>query len=114
VTGYYLYDTNPSGQPSDAVPAQYLISPEQALYNTLRLFFEATPAAPSYGDPGGATPMNYLLIYADDLAYAMAAANSPVSIDGAGGTTLSTTGQRELDAADQQLSQIAIVANPNP
>jgi hypothetical protein len=58
--------------------------------------------------------MNYLLIYADDLAYAMAAANSPVSIDGAGGTTLSTTGQRELDAADQQLSQIAIVANPNP
>ena len=114
VPGYYLYDTNPSGQPSDAVPAQYLISPEQALYNTLRLFFGATPAAPSYGEPGGATPMNYLIIYADDLAYSMAAANSPVSIVGAGGTALSTTAQRELDAAAQQLSEIGIVATPSP
>ena len=54
------------------VPRKDLISPEQAAYNVLKVFFDGTAAGPSFGATAGTTPMNYLQIYAVDFQYAEA------------------------------------------
>ena len=59
------------------VPRKDLISPEQAEYNVLKVYFDGTPAASFFGGTPGATPFNYLQIYAVDFQYAEAHAHAP-------------------------------------
>jgi len=46
------------------------ITPQQALANVLSVYFDETPAGNLYGSGKGAAPMNYVQIYAPDIAYA--------------------------------------------
>ena len=54
------------------VPRNDLISPEQAEYNVLKVYFDGTAVASFFGGTPGATPFNYLQIYAVDFVYAEA------------------------------------------
>ena len=45
------------------VPANDLISPEQAAYNVLGVYFDGTPVASLFGGTPGSAPLNYLQIY---------------------------------------------------
>ncbi|MGO9262578.1 MAG: hypothetical protein ACLQU1_40800, partial [Bryobacteraceae bacterium] len=45
------------------VPAKDLITPEQAEYNVLNVYFDGTAVASSFGGTQGAAPLNYLQIY---------------------------------------------------
>ena len=89
------------------VPSADLISPEQALYNVLRNFFEETPAAASFGGTPGSAPLNYLQIYAEDFDYAAAHANTPAAVVQTDGTSLTITAQDLLNRASQKLQGIA-------
>ena len=62
------------------VPANDLISAEQALYNVLGVYFDGTPVASFFGGTPGAAPLNYLQIYSPDIQYATANANAPAQV----------------------------------
>jgi hypothetical protein len=88
------------------VPANDLISPEQALYNVLGVYFDGTPVASFFGGTPGAAPLNYLQIYSPDIQYATANANAPAQVV-ENGVAVSTTAQALLNLASQKLPQIA-------
>lgn len=88
------------------VPGKFLLSPEQAAYNVLRVFFDGTPAAASFGATPGSTPLSYLQVYAVDFLYAEAHADSPASVVQPGGATVSITAQNLLNLASAKLSEI--------
>ena len=56
------------------------ITPEQAEYNVLYVFFYGTPVAAFFGGVPGAAPLNYLQIYSDDIQYSEANASTPVEV----------------------------------
>ena len=89
------------------VPARDVISPEQALYNVLRVFFEGTPAADSFGGTRGTAPENYLQVYNQDFKYATAHASEPARIVRTDGTSVMMTAQDLLNLASQKLYEIA-------
>lgn len=88
------------------VPGKYLLSPEQAAYNVLRVFFDGTPAAAAFGATPGSTPLSYLQIYAVDFLYAEAHADAPAAVVQPDGATLSITAQNLLNLASAKLSAI--------
>jgi len=92
----------------NAVPNKDLISPEQAEYNVLNVYFGGTAAAPYFGATAGPTPapMNYMQIYAPDIQYAQMNVNAPAQVVETNGT-VSTTAQALLNLASQELMQIA-------
>jgi hypothetical protein len=59
------------------VPKNDLISPEQAEYEVLKVFFDGTPAASVFGGTPGTTRLNYLQIYSVDFQYAEANVHAP-------------------------------------
>jgi len=59
------------------VPPADLLSPEQALYNLLNIYFNGSPAASSFSGTQGTTPLNYLQLYSQDIQYASASVNAP-------------------------------------
>lgn len=83
------------------------ITPEQAEYNVLNVFFDGTAVASSFGGTPGNAPLNYLQIYSPDIQYATAHINAPVQITQANGTTVMMTAQNLLNLASQKLLQIA-------
>jgi uncharacterized protein (TIGR03437 family) len=94
------------------VPTADLLSPEQAAYNLLNIYFDGTPAASSFGGTPGTVPLNYLQLYSQDIQYASANVNAPAPVTEAGGVTVSTTAQALLNLASQNLLAIAEPALP--
>jgi hypothetical protein len=88
------------------VPKKYLLSPEQALYNVLKVYFDRTAAAASFGGSAGTTPLNYLQIYAADFLYADAHVHAPQQVVEAGGAIVSVSAQDLLNLASQKLLEI--------
>jgi hypothetical protein len=124
--GVGMYELTP--EPPAPGEVQYVISPEQALYNVLQSYFDGTAVASYYGAPGysdgpytetlGFTPMNYLLVYYQDIEYAARGVNDAgpmpsVVVLGDGGAVV-TTAQAELDVASSQLTQTADPLPPEP
>jgi uncharacterized protein (TIGR03437 family) len=89
------------------VPNNDLISPEQAAYNVLNVYFNGSAAASSFGGTPGATPLNYLQIYSPDIQYAEMNVNGPAQILQPDGVIVSTTAQQLLDQASEKLASIA-------
>jgi hypothetical protein len=89
------------------VPATDLISPEQAEYNVLNVYFDGTPAASTFGATPGAAPLNYLQIYYQDIQYAQMNVNAPAQVVEASGAAITTTAQDLLNLASQKLLEIA-------
>jgi hypothetical protein len=99
--------TGSSAQPA-AVPAACVMTPEQALYNVLGIFFDDTAVGDLYGEAQGNAPLNYLQIYAADIEYATAHAKRPlVSVATAGGQATRTSAEAELILASQRILQMA-------
>jgi len=88
------------------VPKKDLISPEQAAYNVLKVFFDGTPVAASFGASPGNTPLNYLQLYAADFLYAAANVHAPAQVVQTGGATVSMSAQDLLNLASQKLFEI--------
>ena len=96
------------------VPKKDLLSPEQAEYNVLKVFFDGTAAAPSFGGTPGSTPLNYLQIYAVDFLYADTHAHAPAQVVEAGGVSVSISAQDLLNLARQKLLEIGEPASLRP
>jgi hypothetical protein len=96
------------------VPRKYLISPEQALYNVLTVFFDGTPVAQNFGGTRGETPLNYLQIYAVDFQYADTHASAPVQVIEAGGASVTTSAQDLLNLAREKLLEIGEPPSARP
>jgi len=73
----------------------------------LKVYFDATAAGPVFGATQGATPLNYLQIYAADFVYAEAHVHSPAQVVKAGGATVSMSTQDLLNLASQKVVEIA-------
>jgi len=99
-------DASDEGCPTNTCPANS-ISPEQAEYNVLRVFFDGTPDATDFGGTTGTTPLNYLQVSSEDIQYSTAHANDPAQIVQTNGTSVSMTAQDMLNLASQKLLQIA-------
>ena len=88
------------------VPPKDLLSREQAAYNVLRVYFDGTAVASSFGATPGTAPFNYLQIYAADFVYAEAHSHEPAQVVEAGGKSVSMSAQDLLNLASQKLSEI--------
>jgi len=89
------------------VPAKYLIPPEQAEYNVLKVYFDGTPAAPLFGGTNGTAPLNYLQIYSPDIQYATTNVNSPAQVVESNGATVAISAQDLLNLTSSKLLQIS-------
>jgi len=106
--------TLPTTTPFGQIPQGDLISPEQALYNLLNIYFDGTAVASSFGGTPGSTPLNYLQIYNEDIVYATSHAQAPVPVIEKGqASPVSVTAQSMLELASQLLFQIAEPAPNN-
>ena len=83
------------------------ISPEQAEYNVLKVFFDGTAVASFFGGTQGNASLNYLQDNYEDIQYATEHTNAPTKIVESNGTTVSMTAQDLLNLASQKLLQIA-------
>ena len=100
-------DASDEGCPTKDKCPDNSISPEQAEYNVLRVFFDGTPAAASFGGTPGTVPLNYLQVFYEDVQYSTAHANNPAQIAQTNGTSVSMTAQVMLNLTSQKLLQIA-------
>ena len=96
------------------VPKKDLMSPEQAVYNVLKVFFDGTAAASSFGGTPGTAPFNYLQVYAVDFQYAEAHAHAPQPVVKTGGASVSISAQDLLNLASQKLLEICEPASLRP
>jgi uncharacterized protein (TIGR03437 family) len=87
------------------VPGADLISPEQAEFNVLSVYFNGTAVASSFNGTTGIAPLNYLQIYSEDIQYATANVNAPAQVV-AGSVTVSITAQALLNLASAKLFTI--------
>ncbi len=90
-----------------SVPPGDMISPEQAEYNVLYVYFYGTPVASFFGGVTGTVPLNYLQIYFEDIQYSEANAKTPVPVIAIDGASVSETAQDLLNLASQKLFEIA-------
>jgi hypothetical protein len=98
------------------VPKADLISPEQALYNLLNMYFDGTAVAAQFGGTPGLTPapLNYLQIYNQDIGYATRHAQAPAPVvENGQSSPVSVTARSMLELASQLLFQIAEPAPNN-
>jgi hypothetical protein len=86
--------------------APYLISPEQALYNVLKVFFDGTNQGSYFSASNGTAPLNYVQVYGPDIDYATANSSNKAPVV-MGGTTLKITAQSLLNEASEALGFIA-------
>jgi hypothetical protein len=96
------------------VPKKNLISSEQAVYNVLKVFFDGTAAATSFGGTPGTAPFNYLQIYAVDFQYAEAHAHAPQPVVETAGASVSLSARDLLNQASQKLLSISEPASLRP
>jgi hypothetical protein len=85
-----------------------IISPEQAFYNVLQVYFDGTRVGGSYGVTNGGLPLNYLQVYAADVLYANTNGAGSSVVDGFDQTN-TVTAQSEFDTARLQIFEIAEV-----
>jgi uncharacterized repeat protein (TIGR01451 family) len=78
----------------------------------LNVYFNGTAVASFFGGTQGATPLNYLQIYAPDIQYAEAHVNAPAQVVETGGGSVSVSAQDLLNLASQKLLQIGEPAPP--
>ncbi len=115
VLGGLQFDTSFSASPQTegcpqlgGCPTNNPISPEQAFYNVLQVYFDGTAVGGAYGVMAGNLPLNYVQIYAADILYANTnGAGSPV-VDGFGQTNI-VTAQHEFNNLSLQILEIAEV-----
>ncbi|HLK63745.1 MAG TPA: hypothetical protein VKU19_09910 [Bryobacteraceae bacterium] len=88
------------------------LTPEQAAYNVLTVFFYGTPAAASYGGVTGAAPIQYLDISYQDLQYAQANACPPVRSTGTGSISLQDLYNRASHDLYAMANQVKALAPP--
>jgi hypothetical protein len=86
-----------------------IISPEQAFYNALQVYFDGSSVGASYGtnDSSGTLPLNYVQIYSSDIIYANTNTTRTNIVDGFGNTVSNMTAQIEFNNASNQIFQIA-------
>jgi hypothetical protein len=89
------------------VPAQDLISPEQAAYNVLSVYFDGTAVAAAFGGTAGSAPLNYLQVYYPDIQYAEGHADAPAQVVEIGGASVVVSAQGLLELASRRLLEIA-------
>jgi hypothetical protein len=94
-------------------PTNYSMSPEQAFYNVMEVFFDGTPVGSNYGSPYGTPPvvtsnlpLNYLQLYDVDISYANTNITGTDIVDGFGQTNF-VTAESELTNASYQLFDIS-------
>lgn len=90
-------------------PTNDPISPEQAFYNVLQVYFDGTPAGSNYGIPpivSSNLPLNYVQIYAADILYANTNSTGSLVMDGFGNAS-NLTAQTEFNNASFQISEVA-------
>ncbi len=89
-------------------PTNYSMSPEQAFYNVMEVFFDGTSVGATYGvkDSSGTLPLNYPQIYSVDVLYADTNSTGTNIVDGFD-TTNYVTAQSELTNVSAQIFQIA-------
>ena len=94
-------------------PTNDPVSPEQAIYNVLTVYFDGTPVGSNYGSRYGTPPvvasnlpLNYLQIYDADVTYANENTNAVPVVNGFGNIT-NMTAQTEFNNASLQNSEIA-------
>jgi hypothetical protein len=110
ILGGAQFNTSFSNAPNDEgclTVCSGKISPEQAEYNVLYVYFYGTPVATFFGGVPGAAPLNYLQIYSDDILYAEANSKSPVDIVQIDGAPLVISAQDLMSLASQKLFEIA-------
>ncbi len=105
--GTITQNTETAGCPQIGGCTNY-ISPEQAIYNVLRTYFDGTPVGSNYGPPviSSNLPLNYLQIYVDDVLYANTNSTGSLVEDGFDNTT-NVTAQMLLTTASVQIAEIA-------
>ncbi len=113
VLGGLQFDTSFSMSPQtegcpqlDGCPTNNPISPEQAFYNVLQVYFDGTRVGGAYGLIASNLPLNYVQIYAADILYANTNSTGSLVIDGSGNTS-NMTAQTEFNNASSQVSEIA-------
>jgi hypothetical protein len=90
-------------------PTNDPVSPEQAIYNVLTLYFDGTPVGSYYGPPlivSSNLPLNYLQIYNEDVTYAETNSAGSLVVDGFDNTNLMTA-QMLFTNASVQIGEIA-------
>jgi hypothetical protein len=92
----------------EGCPTNDPISPEQAFYNVMQVFFDGTTIGGAYGakDSDGTLPLNYLQIYSVDVLYADTNITGTNIVDGFT-NTVHVTAQSELTNVSAQIFQIA-------
>jgi uncharacterized protein (TIGR03437 family) len=111
------YATLAAYQTYGKVPNALLISPEQAEYNVLSIYFNGTAAAPAFGGIQGSVPLNYLQIYFADIQYAQMNAGAPAQVVPNSGASVPLSAQELLDLASPKLlglGEPALVLAPSP
>jgi hypothetical protein len=82
------------------------ISPEQAFYNVLQVYFDGTGVGAAYGVTPGNLPLNYLQVWYSDVLYANTNSTGSAVVDGFGATN-NVTAQSEFDEASSRIFEIA-------
>jgi hypothetical protein len=96
--GFSYFDQN--------TEAPYLISPEQALYNVLKVFFDETNQGSYFSATNGTAPLNYVQIYGPDIDYATKNSSNKVPVVMSGNTP-KITAQSLLNEASETPGYIA-------
>ena len=116
VLGGLQFDTSFSASPQTegcpqlgGCPTNDPISPEQAFYNVLQVYFDGTLVGGDYGVTASNLPLNYMQIYAADILYANTNSTGSLVVDGFDSTN-NVTAREEFDSASLQLLEIAEVA----
>jgi len=115
VLGGLQFDTSFSASPQTegcpqlgGCPTNNPISPEQAFYNVLQVYFDGTPVGAAYGVTASNLPLNYAQIYAADILYANTNGAGSLVVDGSGQTNI-ITAQDEFNDLSLRILEIAEV-----
>jgi hypothetical protein len=89
------------------------ISPEQAFYNVLQVYFDGTSVGGAYGVTPGDLSLNYMQVWYSDVFYANTKPTGSAVGDGSGATT-NMTAHNEFEEASSRLIEIAEPPVPLP
>jgi hypothetical protein len=113
VLGGLQFDTSFSMSPQtegcpqlDGCSTNNPISPEQAFYNVLQVYFDGTRVGGAYGVIASNLPLNYVQIYAADILYANTNTSGSTVTNGLGSTN-NMTASMLFTNASFQISEIA-------
>jgi len=102
-----------NGCPTNGPMAGPVISPEQAFYNVLRVYFDGTKFGDTYGGTSGHMALNYIQVWASDISYASTNA-ALVPIVDAFDQTNYVNAQMEFSNLSVQILEMAEPSIPVP